>query len=159
MLKKRLNKEKPRVFLGVIAVVPRTNITKVDEWGMFQSEDLASALCDSLFEIFSLPAASSVNNLKESDFVIDVIIQKYQSGDIWSVDLGEIGSPIFWRPKVEVRSRIYELATNRKISIFSAVENEMARFSSALTNMESTPSLLANFLIRQRLNSCCTKHA
>jgi len=122
MFSKWLKKEKPRVFLGNLAVVPRTSITKVDEWGMFRSEDLDAALRESLIEIFSLPSASKVINPKSSDLVVDVVIPKYQSGNVWSIELGGIGFPVLWRPKVEVRSRIYELNTNDTKSVFSVVE-------------------------------------
>ncbi len=122
MFSKWLKKEKPRVFLGNLAVVPRTSITKIDEWGMFYSEELDVALRERLTDIFSLPPASEVINPRSTDLVIDVVIPKYQSGDAWDISLGEIGLFVFWRPKVEIRSRIYELSTNKTKSVCSAVE-------------------------------------
>lgn len=114
--------------MGNLAVVPRTSLTKVDEWGIVSNEDLDAALRKSLVEIFSLPPASEITNPKTSDLVVDVVIPKYQSGDAWSINLGEIGFPVFWRPKVEVRSRLYELNTNKTTSVFSAVQKMKWRY-------------------------------
>ncbi len=128
MFTKLFKREKPRVFLGNLAVVPRTSLTKVDEWGMFSSEDLDAALRKSLIEIFSLPPASEISDPRASDLVVDVVIPKYQSGDAWNIELGDIGFPIMWRPKVEVRSRLYELGSNKTASVFSAVQKMKWRY-------------------------------
>jgi len=115
-------KEKPRVFLGTLAVVPRTDFKKVDEWGIFKSEDFDSHLRDRLMEVFSLPPYKDAENPKSSDLVLDVIIPNYQSGDYLDVDLGFFGVPLFWRPKVEIKSRLYYLTTNKTKKVFTVTE-------------------------------------
>ena len=112
----------PRVFLGTLAIVPRTDLKKVDEWGMFHSEDLGSQLRNSLSEIFTLPLAKDVREPKSTDLALDVIIPSYQAGSALSVDLGDIGFPLFWRPKLEVRARLYGLQSKKTTRVFAVTE-------------------------------------
>ena len=122
MFEKLLKKKKPRVFLGTLAVVPRTDFKKIDEWGIFKKEDVDSELRKSLEEIFNLPMASEIDNPLKNDLVLDVIIPKYQLGGAWDVELGVFGFPIFWRPKVEIKSRLYNLKSKKTKKVFSATE-------------------------------------
>jgi len=117
-----LKKEKPRVFLGTLSVVPRTDFKKVDEWGIFHKEDIDSEFRKTLEEIFSLPPASEVENPLKSDLVLDVIISQFQSGDAWGIDIGIMGVPIFWHPKIEVKSRLYSLKSKKTKKVFTASE-------------------------------------
>jgi hypothetical protein len=116
-------KEKPRIFLGVLAVAPRRDLKRhLDEWGMFGNADLDSALRESLTEIFSLAPMQSVDSPLSTDLVLDVVIPEFQSGDAWDVSMGDIGLPIFWRPKVTVASRLYYLKTKKTWATFSVTE-------------------------------------
>ena len=116
-------KEKPRVFLGVLAVAPRTDLKRhLDEKGLFEDANFDTALRQSLTEIFSLAPAQSVSSPLSSDLVLDVVIPKFQSGDAGVVSLEEIGFPIFWRPKVTVASRLYSLTTQKTKATFSVTE-------------------------------------
>ena len=124
MLRRFFKKEKPRVFLGVLEVAPRTDIKRyLDEKSIFEDAKLDTALRQSLTEIFSLPPVQSVSSPLPTDFVLDVVIPKYQSGYAWGdVSFGGIGFPIFWRPKVTVESRLYSLTTQRTKAAFSVTE-------------------------------------
>ena len=123
MFSKLLKREKPRVFLGVLAVAPRSDIKRhLDQWGMFKNEDLDSSLRQNLKEIFSLPSAQSVEDPKKTDLVLDVVVPKFQSGDAWDLSLGEIGIPLMWRPKITISSRLYYLNTEKTKETFSVTE-------------------------------------
>jgi hypothetical protein len=122
VVKNIFKKEKPRVFLGTLAVVPRTDFKKTDEWGVFKSEDFDSHLRERMMEVFSLPPYKEAENPTSSDLVLDVVVPKYQSGDYWDVDLGFFGFPFFWRPKVEIKSRLYYLKTNKTKKVFAVTE-------------------------------------
>mgnify|MGYP000046386182 CR=1 FL=1 len=122
MFNNLLKKEKPRVFLGTLSVVPRTDFKKIDEWGVFHKEDIDSEFRQTLEEIFSLPLAAEVEKPLKTDLVLDVIISQFQSGDAWGIDVGIIEFPIFWRPKVEVKSRLYSLKSKKTKKVFSATE-------------------------------------
>ena len=123
MLNKILKKEKPRIFLGTLAVAPRADIKRhLDQWGMFKNEDLDSSLRQNLKEIFSLPSASEVGEPKSNDLVLDVVVPKFQSGDAWDLSLGDFGIPLMWRPKVTVSSRLYYLKSEKTKATFSVTE-------------------------------------
>ena len=118
-----LKREKSRVFLGALAVVPRKDMKRyIDQWGMFQSESFDNSLQTTLLEIFALPPASEVVAPMSTDLGLDVLIPSFQSGDYWDVSLGEIGLPIFWRPKVTVACRLYYLKSQKTKSTFSVTQ-------------------------------------
>ena len=123
MFSKILKGEKPRVYLGALAVAPRTDIKRhMEQWGDFQSEDLDDSLKASLGEIFSLPSANNVEDPKNSDLGLDVVVPKFQSGDAWDLSLGEWGIPLFWRPKVMVTSRLFYLKSKKTKATFSITQ-------------------------------------
>lgn len=123
MLGRLLQKEKPRVFLGTLAVTSRTDLKRhLDEYGLFEDANLESALRESIREIFPLPSAQGVESPLATDLVLDVIIPKFQSGDAWDASLGDIAFPIFWRPKITVASRLYYLKTKETKATFAATE-------------------------------------
>ncbi len=116
MLSRFFKKEVPKLYLGTIAVAPRSDLKRhLDEWGVWGREDLDTSMLESLQELFELPLASEVKDPKEIDLVLDVIIPKFQSGDMWDVSLGEIGFPIAWRPKIEIGARLYRLQTKKTV--------------------------------------------
>lgn len=123
MFKKHLKKEKPRIYLGSLAVAPRTDLKKqTDQWGMFKQEDLDSSLRQNLKDIFSLPLASDISNPRDNDLVLDIVIPKFQSGDALDLSLGDIGIPLIWRPKLTLSSRLYSLKSEKTIATFSVTE-------------------------------------
>ena len=104
-------------------MAPRADIKKhLDQWGMFKNEDLDSDLGQSLKEIFYLPSACEVDEPKNNDLVLDVVVPKFQSGDAWDLSLGEFGIPLMWRPKVTVSSRLYYLKSDKTKATFSVTE-------------------------------------
>lgn len=123
MLDRFLRREKPRVFLGTLAVVPRTDIKRhIDQWGMLNDSNLDIPLHVTLQEIFALPPASKVTLPTSTDLALDVLIPSFQSGDYWEVSLGEIGIPIFWRPKIIVAARLYSLKSKKTKRTFTVTQ-------------------------------------
>lgn len=120
---KIFKRERPRVYLGTIAVAPRVDLKrKFDEWGVFEHADLDSSLRSNLAGIFTLPLASENIEPSDNDFGLDVIVPRFQSGDAWNLELGEISFPIFWRPKIQISSRLYSLKTNKTKLTFSVTK-------------------------------------
>ncbi len=123
VLDRFLKREKPRVFLGALAVVPRKDLKRyLDQWGLFQNESFDSSLRATLEEIFALPPASEITAPTSTDLGLDVLIPSFQSGDYWDVSLGEIGLPVFWRPKVTVVCRLYHLKSDKTKRTFSVTQ-------------------------------------
>ena len=123
MLGRFLKREKSRVFLGTVAVMPRKDIKRfLDQSGMLRDEKLDTSLHTTLQEIFKLPHVSEVVAPTAGDLGLDILISSFQSGDYWDVSLGVIDFPIFWRPKVTVVSRLYYLASTKTKHIVSVTQ-------------------------------------
>jgi hypothetical protein len=116
-------RQKPRVFLGAIAVADRTDLKRhLEQEIVVEDESLDSALRRTLAEIFSLPRANGVEDPLSTDLVLDIWIPKYQSGGRVDMNLGDAGITLLWRPKVTVSSRLYWLANKKTKAIFSVTE-------------------------------------
>ena len=123
MLRKYLSKKKARVFLGSLVVAPRTDIKRhLEDWSWQPQENLGAHLQRSLESIFTLPLASEHEDPTKHDYVLDVIVQKYQSGDFWYAYGGDIAFPFLWRPKVTVCGRLYNLKTKKIKSTYTVTE-------------------------------------
>lgn len=114
MLKRLFRKEKPKLYLGCIAVMPRSDIKlHIDEWGIDGREDLDSTIRESLAEIFDLPPASEAITPGKNDLGLDIVVPKFQSGDLLDVTLGEFGFFLAWRPKIEIGARLFNLKSGK----------------------------------------------
>ena len=122
MLERFFRKQKPRVFLGTVAVTDRTDLKRHLEGNDFSGLPLDATLRRALAEILTLPPANCVEKPLPTDLVLDVWIPKYQSGEVVDIDLGEVGIALLWRPKVTVASRLSSLVTKRTKANFSITE-------------------------------------
>lgn len=123
MLSRFLKREKTRVFLGTVAVVPRRDLKRfLDQRGMLHDENFDTSLHTTLQEIFALPSVSDVAAPTSVDLGLDILIPSFQSGDYWDVSLGVMDFPIFWRPKVTVTSRLYYLKSAKTKHTFSVTQ-------------------------------------
>ena len=123
MLRKYLTKKKPRVFLGKLAVAPRTDIKRhLEDWTWQPQSNLGAGLQSSLEQIFTLPLVDDAVRPSKHDFALDVIVQNYQSGDFLSAFAGEYAFPVFWRPKVTVNGRLYYIKSKKVISTYTVKE-------------------------------------
>ena len=119
MFGKWFKREKPRVFLGTLAVLPRTDLKRHIEYaGTFQFEELESILRATLQEAFSLTSASDVSDLRPTDLGLDIFLVSFQSGGA----LFEIYIPFFWRPKVTVTCRLYYLLSQKTKRTYSITQ-------------------------------------
>lgn len=111
-------REKARVCLGVLAVVPRAGIKKgFESWGLTGYAEPDGNLKNKLIEIFCLPPSSSISEPLESDLVIDVLISEFQLGAALLSDI-----PLFWRPKITLVSRLYNFKSGETKNIISFTE-------------------------------------
>jgi len=56
---------------------------------------------------------------KKSDIGLDVVIVTLHGGDAFTVDFDTAIIPLFWRPKVKLVSRLYNIEHNKTIKTFS----------------------------------------
>jgi len=116
-------KEKPRIFLGTLSVLPRTGFKKFLESGFYSEQDIDLELRKSLEDIFTLPLASEVLNPLKTDLVLDVYVPNFQQGLGGDAELGILGGfTFFWRPKVNVKARLFNLQTKKTEHVFSSTE-------------------------------------
>ncbi len=109
------------MFLGALAVLPRKDLKRWLEDGvLFGSNDMDASMRQFLHEVFPLPEAGSVDEPRDSDLVLDVVVPHFQSGTTYIIDISRAIIPVFWRPRVEVQSRLYRLTTGETVETFSA---------------------------------------
>jgi hypothetical protein len=119
MFRKIFKREKPRVYLGALAIAPRTDIKRHFE---FDTKDVENGIRQSLKEIFALPSAQHVKEPSSTDLGLDVIVTKFQSGICEQILLGDFWLPLFWRPSVTVSSRLYLLKSERTKATLTVTE-------------------------------------
>ena len=123
MLRKYLSKNKPRVYLGNLVVAPRTDIKRhLEDWTWQPQENLGAHLKGSLENIFTLPLVSEEEEPTKQDYALDVIVEKYQTGDFFTAYGGEFFLPLLWRPKVTVCGRMYNLKTKKMKFTYTVTE-------------------------------------
>ena len=122
MISNFFNKAKPRVYLGKVVVAPRNEIKKIDQWGLFKSEDLEEGIRTKIDGIFSLPHLDAREGEKKTDLALEVVILKVQGGEFESATFGDIALPIFWRPKIEIAARLYNIDSGKTYKAFESIE-------------------------------------
>ena len=125
---RRTEGKKPRVFLGTLAVVPREDTKWVleDMLGDPGSE-IEGALHGELEEIFALAPASSADPVLKTDLCIDVYIPGYHTGMAESFELPGWTILLFWRPKIELKARLYRLHDRKLVRTFTVRERPTYR--------------------------------
>jgi len=104
-------REKPKVYLGKITVVPRGYLKRSLENNLYTGESLEDSLEVFLNETFDMPLASECAIPNKTDLAIDVIIENFQAGNYLDLHAGDFSFPIFWRPKIEIASKLYIMST------------------------------------------------
>ena len=108
-----------RVFLGVVAVVPRKDFKRHVE-RLHSSLDSDEVLQRHLAATFQLPLPPPAAEATAHDYVMDLVVVRHQLGEASELSLDAVGLPLLWRPHVEIRSRIRALAGGRTVLELSA---------------------------------------
>lgn len=115
-------KRRPRVFLGTLAVAPRTDLRRCLEQDGNGTADNHARLQRALTEIFDLPPLSELSAPDSTDLGLDVVVTRFQAGGAWGIDVeaGGFAGPIFWlwAPKIDLGARLYRAATLKTIYTF-----------------------------------------
>ena len=115
--------EKPNVYLGSLAVVSESKLTSVENLFTFNNDYLHDHMREKLEEIFTLNSIPTIENQKKSDIGLDVVIVTLRGGEAFAVDWGTGGLPLFWRPKIKLVSRLYNLQSKRTIRTFKVSQS------------------------------------
>jgi hypothetical protein len=144
VLKNIFKKDKPRVYLGTLAIIPRAGIKKsFDSWDLTGVVELDSRLKESLAEVFCLPPSNSRIEVLENDLVLDVLISEFQLG---AALFSEIPIPILWRPKVTLVSKLSNLNSGKTKRVLSVTERmPWAEFFSRLLTFQGLIGLRPSF--------------
>ena len=87
---------------------------------MFNEYDgLEFTLNNKVIELISLPSVTAIDSPKSSDLAIDIAVPEYATGNWGHASFGDIGFPLFWRPKINIEARLFELESDKTISTFS----------------------------------------
>lgn len=115
--------EKPNVYLGSLAVVSEDSLTKIENFFSFTGESLQDHMRDKLEEIFCLQSVSSISEPKPSDVGLDVVIVTLHGGDAFTISWGTGELPLFWRPKIKLVSRLYNVQSNKTFKTFKVTQS------------------------------------
>lgn len=122
-IKRLLARKKPRVFLGTLAVVPRSDLKRHFEFLVAsQTDNLDEGLRSSLADLFTLPPVAERVEPRDDDLVLDVIITHHQAGGIEVLELNWLPIPFGWRPKVTVTARLSDIETNQLQNTYVVTE-------------------------------------
>jgi hypothetical protein len=124
MLTKLFRRKPPRIYLGQVAIAPRTDIKQhFERYYLWNGSSVESFLRQKLAETLLLDPVETVANRQKNDLVLDVMVTKFQLGCIDSIELGSFGFPLFWRPKIIVAGRLYYLGNEKTKTAFSVTES------------------------------------
>jgi len=114
---------KPRVYLGTIAIVPRKDIKRfIENFPADTDPRLESAFHGTLREIFALPPPPPADDIRKTDLCIDINMPGYNTGEASELHLWDLGVPLIWRPKIELRARLRRLSNRKTVKIVSITE-------------------------------------
>jgi len=122
LFKKR---EASRIFLGNLAVVPLSDFENcAEQWTMFgtQNQDLDQVVLKDLEALLPLPAVSEIKDPRSNDFALDVMIPSFTMGEFGMEEIFDIPIGLFWRPKVRVAARLYNIKTGKTKRRFAVLQ-------------------------------------
>ncbi|GAC16204.1 hypothetical protein [Aliiglaciecola lipolytica] len=92
-------------------------MSKVESLLSITGNSLQDHTCEKLEEIFCFHSISCITDPKKSDVGLDVVT--VHGDDALAVNVGATSIPIFWRPKIKLVSRLYNIKHNKTIKTFS----------------------------------------
>ena len=124
-IKRLLFGRKPRVFLGVTAVLPRTDVKRhFEEIVAGSVVELDTSLQSALTHLFSAPPLTARNDPLDDDRVLDVIVTHHQAGGAELIPFDDYAIPLAWRPQVTVTARLSDVETNAPINTYVVTQRQ-----------------------------------
>lgn len=125
MFETLFKRKKLSIYLGTLAVVPRSDMKRYFDqcpWHHSADNDLDKGMRLSLKEIFVLPSAQEVKEPTNQDLGLDVIVSKFQTGEMLVFTLEDFFIPLFWKPSVAISARLYYLNSDITKATFTVIE-------------------------------------
>tara|TARA_R110002050_G_scaffold71671_3_gene154068 strand:+ start:807 stop:1331 length:525 start_codon:yes stop_codon:yes gene_type:complete len=107
------------LYLAGIFVVPRTDWETMDEsgWNDASAIDIEEHTRKRLNSVFELPSIPCDTELEDNDLALEIALLNVQGGVFTIFDIGpEI--PVFWRPKVKIKARLFYPLTGKTKKTF-----------------------------------------
>jgi hypothetical protein len=118
-----MRRKAPRVFAGTLRVVSGRNLVRqLESLSSTVPSDMDHALLDDLQAVITLPSVSMAGSPQPSDLAFDVVLQSYRLGSSTDLSLGTVGIPLYWRPRVRVAARLYQLHSNKTKKTFALTQ-------------------------------------
>lgn len=118
-----MRRNAPRVFAGTLRVVSGRNLVRqLESLSSAVPSDMDHALLGDLQAVISLPPISTADSPQPSDMAFDVVLQSYRLGCSADLSLGTVGIPLYWRPRVRVAARLYQLQSNKTKKTFALTQ-------------------------------------
>lgn len=122
MLSSFRKKEKSKLYLGAIVVVPRNELKRFDEWGFFKGEPLDDEIREKFEQLFSLPRIPEGKAVNDTDLALEIVVPNIQGGEFTSAQISPFDIPIFWRPKVSIKARLFFINSKKTKASFEVNE-------------------------------------
>lgn len=121
---KRFTKRKPRIFLGSIQVTDKSKDFSWLQKNLDSNyQNIESRLVQFLKNVITLPNVLSITDPRPNDLAIDLLVPDFDTGDAGgTLNFGDLGIPLFSRPKSTVKCRIYRIDTLEVINEVSKTE-------------------------------------
>ncbi len=108
ILAKNNNDEPPPIYLDLVCVVPRNDLQKKFD------EKLQTQLEQRL----QYQKLAQVVDIKKNSLILDVAVSDYRLGSNWTFATWDLLIPFCWRPKIQLRSRIYNYGSKKVVAKF-----------------------------------------
>ncbi|MEL7312721.1 MAG: hypothetical protein AAFN07_14500 [Pseudomonadota bacterium] len=121
MIFAKLRRPKVRaLYLGAITVVPKSELNEQEQAFVWSKLDPVAIIEYEIRDIFQLPPITNAQEPGKGDIGVDVFVSDFRLGalnDVWAFPLS---IPLVWRPRIELRARLFNLMTSETVSEFSA---------------------------------------
>lgn len=122
MLSRLFRKEKPRIFLGILAVAPRSDFKQlIEDWDTLGQVDFDDQLRRELREIFTFRSLDDREEARKTDLALDIIVSDYRRGGAIVLE-----RPFeffwLWRPAITMSARLYDPCTGKSRRTFVVKE-------------------------------------
>lgn len=109
------------LYLGTVSIAPKSTLNMLEQYRVLSKFDPVEIIEQEVRGIFQLPPITEAKDPRKSDIGIDVLVSDFRLGNLYGVNLSSLAFPLFWRPRIEMRARLFSLSNMETVSEFSAI--------------------------------------